>query len=195
VFKLGKSDRPDWIVWCFQLPQIRQHENGHAENQSMAIRATLWFFLSTAFWLFGSEKGNTGWPEPQLMIIEGICLPVDDRMGSGGLSATLMPPVMPWLAKHDDNTQIQPVVDAMKKAYLHMWPEKSTWGRFGALFRKPKRLDLKVPGDACDLGTEWSNHEGLDEGYTLEPHNVDSSLQQLTFIAGLAKLHDLVRAG
>lgn len=203
VFKQGASDRPDWIVWEIQLPVIwnetqkgRLTKGKDSHEEVIAIRATLWFFLSTAFWLYGSEKGNTGWKESQLIIIEGIGLPDDNRMGSGGLSVTLMPAVIPWLAKHEDHEHIQPLVDAMKKAYNHMWPKLSRFERFQALFRKPKRLDLQVPGDRCDLSPEWSNSDGdLKEGYTLHPHNVDSSLQQLTFIAGLAKLHDLVRAG
>ena len=192
MFKLGKSDRPDWIVWQVQLPVIKTEEHNNPWDQALAIRATLWLFLSNALWLF---EGNTGWPKPQLIVVEDICLPSEgNRMGSGALSATLMPPVMPWLTEHKDHTQIEAVVEAMKKADNHMWPSDKRYGRFEALFHKPKWLNLDVPGDACELAGGY-NDESLKHGYTLHPHNVDSSIQQLTFLAGLARLHDLVRAG
>jgi hypothetical protein len=192
VFKLGKSENKEWIVWECPLPKLKV-KVGEDDSRSnvMAIRATLYMF-STALWLF---QGNTGWPKSQLIVVEGVCLPSDDRMGSGALSATLMPPVMPWLAKHKDHTQIEAVVDAMKKADNHMWPSDTRYGRFEVLFRKPKWLNLDVPGNACSLDPGGYHDESLEHGYTLHPHNVDSSLQQLTFLAGLAKLHDLVRAG
>jgi hypothetical protein len=98
------------------------------------------------------------------------------------------------LKKHKEHTHIEAVVDAMKKADNHMWPSDTRYGRFGALFRKPKWLNLDVPGDACGLDPGGYHDESLGHGYTLHPHNVDSSLQQLTFLAGLEKLHDLVRA-
>jgi len=192
VFKGKKSESDQWIIWECQLPKIKgigREEDSY--ERVMAIRSTLWLF-STALWLFG---GNTGWHLPQLMVIEGICLPDENRMSSGSLSVTLMPPVMPWLAKQGYETHIEPLIKAMKSASNHMWPESSCRGRFGALVRKQKWLHLDVPGDACGLdpGSGSYNNQSLDDGYTLQPHNVDSSLQQLTFLAGLAKLHDLVR--
>ena len=89
------------------------------------------------------------------------------------------------------------MVEAMKKASHSMWEGQAGRSeRFGALYRKPKWLNLTVPGDACNLdpGGFYDDKDPAC-GYTLEPHNVDGSLQQLTFLAGLAHLHGLVRAG
>jgi hypothetical protein len=195
VFKSGKSENEHWIAWECELPKIKTYttETEPSWQYTISIRCTLNMFFCIALWMF---EGNTGWHKPQLMFIEGICLPDSERRSSGDLSVTLMPPVMPWLAKHEDCTHIQPVVDAMKKASEHMWPRSSSHGRFEALFQKPKRLTLSVPGDACILSRgDFYDDASLDKGYTLHPHNIDSSLQQLTFLAGLAKLHDLVREG
>jgi hypothetical protein len=74
------------------------------------------------------------------------------------------------------------------KRYSHL-----VHGQFRVHTRAPKKIFFNIPGDACDLSPECfvdQHHEG---GYWLVPHNVDSSIQQLTFLMGLAKLHDLVR--
>lgn len=48
-------------------------------------------------------------------------------------------------------------------------------------------------GNACDVGTyEWWESES-GEGHELACHNLDSPLQQLSLLAGLAKMHDLAR--
>ncbi len=192
VFTPGKSEHTEWVAWECKLPRIKKIGDEESSFQDvMAIRSTLWLF-STALCLF---EGDTGWRKPQLMVIEGICLPTDeDRMATGALSVTLMPPVMPWLVKHEDQAHIEPIVKAMREANDYMWPSSNCHGRFGALFRKPKWLNLDVPGDACGLDPGNYYDESLERGYTLQPHNVDSSLQQLTFLAGLGRLHDLVRS-
>lgn len=191
VFVRSESCHRDWIQWNCRLPRMKASEGVPEDSREyiMAIRSTLWLF-STSLWLF---EGNTQWYQPQLMLIEGICLPTDDRMSSGSLSVTLSPSTIKWLSKQSPDVHIKQIVDAMSVASDFMWKCNSDSGRFGALFRKPKWLNMDVPGNACGLDPESYFEESLEDGYTLQPHNVDSSLQQLTFLVGLAKLHDLVR--
>ena len=58
-------------------------------------------------------------------------------------------------------------------------------------FRVPKWIHFTIPGNACGLDPEHYSSENPNEGYELQPHNVDSSFQQLCFLMGLAKLHEL----
>ena len=82
----------------------------------------------------------------------------------------------------------------MRTAHSFIWDGASRSERYGARIGHPKWIYLDVPGDACDLSPDNNSHNDMDQGYTLVPHNVDSGLQQLTFIVGLAKMHDLIRA-
>lgn len=168
-----------------------------AEKTSvLPLRSSL-HLLTTALWLF---EGDTEWKDRQLMVVECIYLPVDpDRYQcNGSLSVTLAPEVMSWISKwisaHSEGQHIPEVISAMKGASEYMWEGSSKYGRFGALCRKPKWLNLDVPGDACGLDPSDYYDESLEKGYTLQPHNVNSPLQQLTFLVGLARLHDLIRA-
>jgi hypothetical protein len=193
VFTQGGLATGTWVGWDIRLPNIRTENGEHEDSKkyTMAVRATLWLFTS-CLWLY---EGDTQWTKPQLMVVEGICLPTEEmRMCLGSLSVSLSPKVIRWLSKQPKNKHLEPVIDAMKNASRVMWESSSDRGGFGALVRESKWLHLDVPGNACGLDPESHDDESLDVGYTLEPHNVDSSLQQLTLLAGLAKLHDLVRA-
>jgi hypothetical protein len=56
-------------------------------------------------------------------------------------------------------------------------------------------LCIDCPGDACgihpDTYAEYDIKEG--RGYKFTCHNVDTPMQQITLIAGLAALHDCTR--
>ncbi len=81
----------------------------------------------------------------------------------------------------------------MKEADSHMWPGNSAGGyRFCARCLQPKWISLDIPGNACDLSPSSMNDGDVKRGFKLDPHNCDSTLQQLTFLVGLFALYDLV---
>ncbi len=53
-------------------------------------------------------------------------------------------------------------------------------------------LNVQCPGSGCGL---CPSHHGIERGrgYEFDSHNVDSPIQQLTLLAGLAALHDRAR--
>ncbi|MBC7766514.1 hypothetical protein H7Y21_00775 [Arenimonas sp.] len=109
------------------------------------------------------------------------------------MSVILTPQVLTWINKQPE-AHVKEIQDAMRTAHSFMWDGASRSDRYGARIGSPKWIHLDVPGDACDLSSDNNRHNEMDQGYTLVPHNVDSGLQQLTFIAGLAKMRDLIRA-
>lgn len=193
AFTLESSDDPDWIVWKVEFPKIKAKLESleSPPKTTIAIRTTMEVFFN-CLWLFDRDTGSQ---QKQLIIIECICLPNSEHhRGNGSLSAILTPDAIGWLSLQPHKTHLQPVIQAMKEVHGYMWEGTSRNDRFGAFCRQPKYINLDVPGDACDLSPDDHN-QNMTEGYTLVPHNVDSGLQQLTFLAGLAKLHDLMRAG
>lgn len=84
----------------------------------------------------------------------------------------------------------------MQDVYTYMrggklWPFIQR--EFRVLLRRPKWVNFSCPGNACGLDPEDYYEKSLDWGYQLVPHNVDSPLQQLTLLAGVAMLYQLAR--
>jgi len=191
VFVLTKSDHPDWICWEFTLPDIQaEFKNKDFPKTHIQIRATLMIFCMLA--RFAEIENISDIGVKQLIIIDHINLPAHDRFGSGSLSAILTPQVMPWIAKQPEG-HVKEIQQSMRVAHEYMWSGGSRSERFGARISHPKWIYFDVPGDACDLSPDNNSHNDLNQGYTLVPHNVDSGVQQLAFVVGLAKLHELVR--
>lgn len=192
IFTAIESTDPSWVVWEFKLPDIRTEFNyPDLPKTHICIRATLAMFCMVGRYL--NTDSITDLSKNQLIIIDHINLPQHDRFNSGSLNAILTPAVLPWIAKQPEG-HVKEIQDAMRTAHNFMWDGASRSDRFGARIGPPKWIYLDVPGDACDLGPDNNSNSEPDLGYTLVPHNVDSGVQQLSFIAGLAKIHDLIRA-
>lgn len=91
---------------------------------------------------------------------------------------------------------ISEMVQAMRVAYARMFgPEPDYgFGRFRASVDYDTGwLNTDCPGNACGLHPEYPSVK-KGEGYEFGSHNVDSPMQQLTLLAGLAALHDCVDA-
>lgn len=56
-------------------------------------------------------------------------------------------------------------------------------------------LNISCPGQGCGLNPDSDIGRSDTLGYSLAPHNVDSPDHQITLLASLAALHDLVRRG
>jgi hypothetical protein len=190
AMKLAKSEDSSWVTWDIPFPVLKPKTREDPPSGVLAIRASL-YIASTALSIF---NGDTGWNTNQLIEIENICLPDKERsFGGGSLSATLTPDAVRWLKKQKHQEELLPVVAEMKAADEYMWPSNmDRMYRFRATCRQPKWINFTIPGNACDLSPDGCHDEKSDDGYKLVPHNVDSSLQQLTFLVGLAKLHDLM---
>lgn len=191
AFISGISILPGWTTWDCVLPHSKEGDNdNHAKF--WAIRASL-AALFLGLTVFGYDN-NTGWKTPQLMTIDGLSVEAD--MGGGALLATLTPEMMKFLRRQGEWTELPEISEAMMRASQHML--KSRFGNnvrdYRAYCRQPKWINMSVPGNACGLDPDYHDERELEVGYRLCPHNVDSSYQQLTFLVGLAKLHELAQA-
>ena len=126
---------------------------------------------------------------PQLMTIRLIT-----ELGphGGSIGGTYGIEMCDWLRVKNDN--VPEMEQAMMVAYDHMLTLRHESRRS---FRTDLHngggwLNVTIPGDACGLNP---SHDRMDMrlGYDFSCHNTDTPAQQLTLLAGLAALHDLVR--
>ncbi len=193
VFCKIPCEQNGWFAFRATLPVIKKSPRQDPEWTSPnALRAT----LDIIFIVLSLFDGDTGWHLPQLMVVEGML--IVEGMHGGSLSVTLTPDMIQFLAKQPDDQDLKKVINAMGRADAFMWQEKweneayhST--QYRAVCRQPKWINLSVPGDACGLDPSDYYDKSLERGYKLSPHNVDSGLQQLSLLMGLAKLHSLAR--
>lgn len=130
---------------------------------------------------------------PQLMTVQ---LATGHGMGASALSGMYSVPLVQWLARKQPPYAIPAMELAMQQAYQWMFGRKGVlrYGDFRAsVDSEGGWLNVSCPGDACGLNPDHSGFSGVKgRGYRFLPHNVDNPVQQLTLLAGLAALHDLM---
>ncbi len=91
-------------------------------------------------------------------------------------------------------TELGELERSLHDAWQRMWGAPQNPRAFRACLHPTGRLHVKCPGGAAGLRPmrETSGCRA-DEGYDLDGRHVDSPLQQLTLLAGLARLNDLAR--
>jgi hypothetical protein len=128
----------------------------------------------------------------QLMTINTAC---ENDFGGGGVSGAFSVCMVNWMASREQGT-VKDMVEAMKAAWARMFiREKNSLANYSfraSLEHGNGWLNVSCPGNASGLNPDHvSTFE--NRGYQWGPHNVDSPMQQLALIAGLAALHDLAR--
>lgn len=142
----------------------------------------------------------------QDMILMVLC----DRGKAGGhghaLGGFVSQRVLAWVKSYAEKTNdrdsiaIHPAIIQAEQATWHTInpPDMQKYAsRFNIRSKayQSGAFILTCFGDACDVGVYPSNYSGNEAGLiTLDSHNLDTDCQQLTLLAGLAKLCQLVRS-
>lgn len=183
-----------WVSYHCPLPIYKKH--GERNRSDKGTAATVRTTLSILFGLLDfCPEEDTEYRVSQLVIIDGFL--VQNDLHGGSLSATITPAMTPFLSSPSVES-LRSIQDSMRTAYEHMWQERKHSKLFTNDFRvhyqEPTKIHLTVPGDACGLDPAFGDYDGASYGYRLVPHNVDSGMQQLSLLMGLARLHELGRA-
>ena len=115
----------------------------------------------------------------------------------GGKSA---PALRKWMERrYPKRSHLRTVEEAMRDVYVHLndffrregMSKRSLEGSFGAYIGQKGSFSLNTLGNACDVSTmDWWNVED-NRGHRLGCHNLDTTLQQVSLLAGFAALHDM----
>lgn len=140
-----------------------------------------------------------GDPKRQQFMLLRSAVSLEGNWMRAPLGGTLAPVFVRWIERvHESPPDLEQVEEAM----LHAWNALSQYQikkrkgphsfmGLGCSLGEKGRLDLSTLGNACTLSTEdwWQLEDG--EGLDLACHNLDTPIQQLSLLAGMAKLHDL----
>ena len=156
---------------------------------AFAISASFTIFFKLAYWGRIIEISSKKF---QLFEIETVT--ERNSVGNGSsISGWFSERLTTWL-RSLQNSSLADIVLAMKIANNQMFKGKNGIFQslqFGADIGKKGRLILKCPGDASGI-YPMSNDQGRED-YIFGSCNMDSPVQQITVLAGLAALHDEAR--
>ncbi len=180
----GESEFGDGV--CLLCSGTKKRDK-YVWHEAYAISATYTFFSNIA--LFPEQQ--TICQAPQLMTLQTM---TEYDMHGGSLGGTYGKHVTAFLSTHGPHTALPYMIDAMKAAYDAMigLREFDKHSFLADVAYENGWLNVSCPGDACGL---HPSHYGTEKGrgYEFSCHNVDNPAQQITLLAGLGALHDVVR--
>lgn len=152
-----------------------------------AVAATLEYL----FWALQVCDNVPAAGPPQLFVVS-THIETRDCYGAP-INARASRTVSDWIRRRQP-LNLPPVEQTMETAFRAMLPTPSTHGECRFVSTPPRWFRLECPGNACGLGPDFPSKIDEDAGYELCPHNTDSAIQQLTLLAGLAALHQVIRS-
>ena len=156
-------------------------EKAHSLSASLNV---LFLFTSIA------EK-ETSSSISQLMTLQ-VC--TQHGMNGSELGGEFSYHLCQWLGRFGDQYDLKMVTKVAMSAYDKMLGLQGYDQHYFRSFTRQTngRIIIDVPGNACGIHPTHSGWDG-NEGCEFASHNVDSPMQQLSLIAGLAALHDMAR--
>ncbi len=170
------------VILPLAIPALRCKEDRKPDHKRLSdISVSLWL----VFDLLNSSACPTRAMSKQMTAFN-LCT----KPGAASIFATLSP----WGTSRLDQlyqNDLDQIEHAMRSAFNRMDPQLNKLERFNVMLQEKGFIYLEVPGDACGLGTGFN--QSNNNGRTLTPHNVDSPIQQLSLLAGLATLDSILR--
>jgi len=155
---------------------------------AQAISASFNVFFSLARY----PEFETSSKLPQLMVINVV---THHDMHGGSLGGEFGIPFCEWLKFFEEGTRLPEIIEVMQAASTKMFGKKYEDYGFRAYMLRKGGICLDVPGNACGIYNppEYDYDPSRKQGCKFECHNVDTPMQQLELLAGLAVLHDRAR--
>ncbi len=162
-----------------------------AWEEAFALSASLGI-LTNMLWLVQTSDRKTDIQEKQIFTITIL---TEKGMHGGSLGGHFSPFFINFLKTFEEGCSFDKAVKAMTKVYTYMYGSQNIGFEkhsFRAWQSLPGNLMLDVPGDACGIHpSSCAGEISKDRGIEWSCHNVDSPLQQLTLLTGLAAMCDM----
>jgi hypothetical protein len=181
--KWKKPPHPEWVT--FEICLLDTRTNTHEEI--IALRMTLNLLFRNVLGIF---DGDTGWNEPQLMLVD--CLGLEQGRDGACLGISFSPTLSGWLKQKTNGTDIEipEVEQVMRHVHDNVLGAVGRTTRFRCEVTSKGYIAFHVPGDATFLSTgenpSW-------EYRRFSTHNCDSFSQQMTLFVGAVVISDLFR--
>lgn len=182
----GKSFYDDELP-CFNC-KGRKKERILDWDSAYRISATLTVLFESINYLDDIPESS----QSQLLTLETL---TQKEAHGGSLHGTYSKTLVRWLSRVHPGTPVACMIQAMRDCYTAQFGAEESESRDfrASVDDKNGWLNVSCPGQACGLHP----HTGYilpGDGYQWSSHNVDSPMQQLTLIAGLAALTTKARA-
>lgn len=187
----GGKDRAQFDFQCFECHGTGK-EHKLDRQEAFALSASLTVFTNLAAW---PEWGEAPEPPPSRLQLLTFGTITENHSQGGSLWGMYSIPLVKYLSWFPAGSELKFVENAMVVAFdrmLGLRPYRKQ-DFFASIADNKGWLNIGCPGDACELHPADHFRSGLTEGYDFTCHNVDTPMQQLTLVAGLAALHDLAR--
>jgi hypothetical protein len=143
---------------------------------------------------FNNDKVRIGSDASRLQLIDLECywLKEKDSFHGAPIGGRTSPALTAWVAAHYLDERIKNSIKgamlSISKTYFPSRKRDDVIDRlsFGVSFGKNGHFELQCPGNACTVSTDVDFHQG--NGLSLICHNLDTCIQQLMLLAGLAEL-------
>lgn len=188
---------PGWVGFRCQiptlLPLVQENRDKPQWQEPRNVAASLQVLAAALLTCRGASTRQ----EPQLLEFDLHC---GHGQGRWTVFAGLSPAMCAWVAKQPETSRQPEICECMENAHRQLfgrsYVNRDRRPYIHATIRHPAWISLCCPGDACELSPEDSHddYREMDWGYGLHPHNMDTPMQQLTMIVGLAAMHKLARA-
>lgn len=169
----------------FEFTCISCHGSGHPVNYDweriQAVSASM-TILTDSINHFPPEKNTTS---TQIQLLSPVTFKMKD---AHPLFGQMSRELVDWF-REKKNTVLAEPTEAVRIAWRTMMNESDDFNSYTleVNLRDEGRFHISCPGDACEI---FPDPMRIDEerGYEFTCHNLDSPIQQLTLLAGLASL-------
>jgi len=213
---LRKGEAGEFIEFIIPIPKVKK-EGGHCDscggsgkNEELLHGECLMCFGSGKKYVYNWKTPRAisaslnifstlaSFPEretqakfPQLMTVN---VATREGMHGGSLSGECSIPFAKWAEKfyRGERNFVPEVLEAMKSSYHHMFGLSEFEVHDFYAHMNNGFFFTSCPGNACGLHAT-SQRLQEDRGYEFSCHNIDTPMQQITLLAGLAALHDKAR--